>query len=322
MLTFIFNISKEFSLLLIFIHLFIAGCKDFIEPDLSGKKVLIISPKDNLTAESNSLYFSWEKLEGASKYRIIIAKPSFINLEQIIVDSLVLTNNIQVSVSPGNYQWKVRPENNSSFGEYSSRYFQIDSTLNISNLQLVLNSPTNDYATSEAQVSFSWFPLYNADQYSLKVFESEWDGNALQPEVITQDSFVFVNFPEGKYIWGVRGENNTSNTLYSQRSLWIDFTNPETPTLIIPNNEDTISNGFEFQWQQQSDSGSPLTDSIFIYSDSLLNNLVTSEVSISNNFILNGSVQNSFTYWWIVRTYDMAKNSSNSGIKRSFFFEL
>src|SRR5690554_2299346 len=99
-----------FSLLSI-ITIGVISCNDFIEKDISGKIPSMILPNDGDTiAEFSS--FIWNEVEGATKYRLEIHSPSFNNPNFIAIDTVVTSTDINLTLSPNDYQLRLKALNN------------------------------------------------------------------------------------------------------------------------------------------------------------------------------------------------------------------
>lgn len=143
----------------------------------------------------------------------------------------------------------------------------------------------------------------------------DWNGSLLLPEIITQENeVVIVDIPEGHFSWGVRGESILSNTVYSVFSFTTDYTVPGAPTLIAPANTSNVMSPVLFSWNRASDSGTQLSDSLYIYSDLALQNIVYSgsESTTSHTEELTAGV-----YYWRVKTFDMAGNIGSFSTTRT-----
>lgn len=101
------------------------SCSEFVDYPLEKKTVSLIGPKDGLSTVDTTLTFLWEKHEDATSYRLQIAIPNFDSIVRIPVDTVVTKDYVELDLKPGNYQWRVRPENRGSVGIYSTRQFNI-----------------------------------------------------------------------------------------------------------------------------------------------------------------------------------------------------
>lgn len=317
----IFRISKSNKLLflLLFCLGFMQSCRDFIAVDLRDKDLTVLSPSDNLTTTSATVNFYWMELDGARTYHLQIAKPSFDNMTTLLIDTSVTLTQFTYVFTPGTYQWRVRAENGSTQTPYITRSITIDSTADLTGQTLILFSPANDYATNDTTISFSYYGLYNASSYRfvLKTASTGFSGTQILPDqVVTDTVFTLSGLSEGHYDWGVRGESSLSTTTYAVRSIYIDYTNPGLVSLSVPaSNATVIGPTINFSWLNSADSGSPLYDSVYVYSD-------TSMTNIRKALYINGtSVSDTLsigTYYWRVRAIDKAGNKSAYTSKRKF----
>lgn len=316
------NISKGaihvYLVIITSLLLVLNSCKEVFETDLTGKHISLSAPADSTTSLISSVHFFWNELEGAARYRLQIASPSFINLTEMITDTLVNVTQCNFVLAPGEYQWRIRGETGSTFSEYSVRTLFIDSTLDLSSQQILLQQPSVGYITNQTSVVFSWSPLYNASEYSFQLREEDWSGALAIPEIITSDHLITLeDIPEGTFTWGVRGESALSNTQYSTRSLTTDYTAPDVPTLDTFGGSTFPLTAFTLEWTRPEDNGTALKDSLYIYSDVQLTQVV---LGVSTNTpSYTGSLETTGIYYWRVKCYDAAGNIGEfSSPSRSF----
>lgn len=299
-------------ILVIFIGILTLGtsCRDIVEKDLSKSTVTVNAPKDSLKTTLSTLMFWWEATDGADEYQIQIAKPSFTNIEAFITDTLVNGTKFFFSFTPGKYQWRIRAVNGSSNSPYQTYSITIDSTADISQQTISLLSPSENDTTNQTYFLFSWKTIYNANDYRFEIWSPDFNGNKILSINLEADT-IHYTLPEGKYQWGIRGQNATTNTLFSKRSLFIDISAPNTPVLSNPTVKDSIVN---FIWSRGLESGSEISDSLYVYSDTIYYNTITSiktKLKTYSDTLLKG------TYFWQVRSMDAAGNKSNySSLKK------
>ncbi|MCW8311101.1 hypothetical protein K7A41_07695 [Sphingobacterium sp. InxBP1] len=101
------------------------ACSEFIEYPLEKKSVNLIAPADSISTVDSVVSFHWEKHEDADKYRLQVATPDFDAIKKIIVDTTTTADHLNLTISPGTYHWRVRPENTGSVGLFSSRQLTI-----------------------------------------------------------------------------------------------------------------------------------------------------------------------------------------------------
>ena len=112
-----------------FMLVLIAGCKTFFEEDISNQSVKLLSPSSRTGTEIASQTFWWEKVEGASDYRLQIVTPSFELTETLILDTLIPEDKFLVTLYPSKYEWRVRAENSAWQTQWTKDQLQIYSTL-------------------------------------------------------------------------------------------------------------------------------------------------------------------------------------------------
>jgi len=299
--------------------IFLPSCKDIIEDDLEGKNVVLTAPKDCLKTEALTQVFWWEEVEGALKYNFQIVSPSFTNVQELVIDSNTIKTQYQFTLHPGTYQWRVRAFNGSSTTLYTTYNLIIDSTANLSSQQVVLITPTNGFATTQTSLTFKWYELYNANDYRFELHSPDWEGELVYNPEIIDGTELTLTLTEGSYMWGVQAQNSSSSSMFTTRSLIIDLTNPSTPQLISPANADTITDSsINFSWTRGSNSGSSISDSLYVASDSTFTNLKLNTYLTDTTYTWTSAVTG--TYFWKVKSIDAAGNKSAFSSKYKFKF--
>lgn len=282
--------------------LFLIGCEPFLERSISNKQIVLNAPQDNdsITGQVN---FWWDELEFAPKYRLQVASPSFTAPSLFVLDTVISGYNFQVALPSGIYQWRVRGENGNSETPYSTRTLYIINSQDLTTQSVILKSPVDGTAKKDSIINFSWYSIVTATGYSFQITDSS--GNVLYNQEITGDSINVSTNTEGYYKWRVKAFNTTTETVYSSRSFYYDKTVPNQPAITLPQYGDTVTSGAVLlQWSRGIENGSPVTDSIFVYSDSL-NTLSGIYFSTTPSFSLTVGPG---LYYWRVRPLDKAGN--------------
>ncbi|MEM9023005.1 MAG: hypothetical protein AAGB22_04650, partial [Bacteroidota bacterium] len=217
----------------------LVGCEEFLDEDLEDEVVDLISPAEELRLTNPNVAFFWRAVDVDDdlQYRLMIATPSFGQIQQLVLDTVIKRTQFETRLFPGKFQWRVQALNGSSNTAFSRRTLYVDSTTNLGSFPLVLREPDNDFQTSTLRPTFRWELIPEAQQYSFVIYKGDFlMGSPFTSEVLTTEDAVqlSIDLEEGQYNWGVRGENLNTNTDYSQRSLWVDTTAPVVPVLADP----------------------------------------------------------------------------------------
>lgn len=320
------KISLMHAVIVLFvIAISICSCKDVFEEDLAKKTVTINSPQNALQTTNLTQTFWWEPVEGAIKYNLQIVSPTFLNIQKLVLDTNVTICKFEYTLNPGLYEWRVKAFNSSSYTPYITYSLQVDSTADLSNQQIVLIAPGSSFATNQTGISFSWYSLYNAEDYRFELRNSDWNGSLVINPIITTYDTVNLALAEGTYAWGVQAHNSTSNSPFSTRIITIDLTNPNIPLLSYPAANITINDStltastITFGWLRGSNTGSAIQDSLYIANDSLFSNIFDSAVLADTTY--SKSFTSAGSYFWKVRSYDAAGNKSSYSVTRKFIYE-
>lgn len=298
-----------------FTSLLFSSCDEIImEDDISGEVVTLVAPADDTEFFSTGITFTWEPIENVSQYRIQIAKPGFTNAVQIIVNQVVDSTSFTTQLNVGEYEWRVQAVNSGYASTFSTRKFTVVSNEDFGSNTVTLSSPNNNIITNTALQNLSWQSVIGATGYHVQVINSS-NGTLMTEEDVTATNFNYT-FPQGTYQWKVRATNGDQNTLYSTRSLTVDTTAPNIPTLTSPTNmSNTSDNNVTFQWNRTPVSGSTETDSIYIYTNNTLSNL---EYKNRETSPYNTATLSDGTYYWFVKSFDEAGNISQQSAVFTF----
>lgn len=299
-------------------------CKlDFVAIDLTDQLPVLLAPQNGYQTSTLTHTFWWEELEGASGYEIQIVSPSFSNIQALVLDSNTTDNVYTFTLSPGSYEWRLRAYNGNSTTAYVAWALTIDNSPDISTQVMVLNSPVNNLATNQLAMNFYWQTIPNADDYRFELYTPDFNGTEVIPAEITiNDSTSHLFTAEGDYAWRVRGQNDLSNTPYTTYTFEIDTAAPNIPDLSLPLANDTVpgSSSIDFSWDRGAVTGSSITDSLLIYSDTTFTNLIKG-YSTTNTSLNDSITAGAGDYFWGVRSFDAAGNKSDYSLFRKIIIQ-
>ncbi len=282
-----------------------------IETDISNRTVTLIAPSDNTEVSSNTIFFDWNAVEDATSYEFQIATPDFDNPAQLVANTVDSLTASQVELNVGTYQWRVKALNSNYETAYSTASFRVVPVENFPDNVVLLSEPANNFITNSATQTLQWQVIDGATLYRIQILEN----GSVVDEQTTVSNELQVTFSEGDSTWQVRAENGTENTLYSSRDILVDLTAPNVPTLTLPQDEAVLTSGdVSFEWTRTAIDGSAETDTISIYRDEALTDLVLEQEATSP---FNTTLENN-TYYWQVQASDAAGNQSNTSSVFSF----
>lgn len=291
------------------------SCEEILlEDDISNETVKLIAPSNDAQFFSTGITFTWEPIENGTSYRIQIAKPDFENPIQIIADNVTDTTSFTTQLNVGKYQWRVQAVNSGYQTAHTTRSFTIVSNEDFQSNSITLSSPINNLITNVADQKLVWQPVIGAEKYRLQIIDVNNNTLAFEEDILnTSYSYTFA---EGSYQWKIRATNGAQNTLYASRNILVDITAPNTPKLTLPADlTNTSDNDVTFQWTRATIAGSLETDTIYIYSNKELTNLIYSNVETSP---YNTASLNDGTYFWFIKSTDAAGNVSQQSSVFSF----
>ncbi|NMH85967.1 fibronectin type III domain-containing protein [Flavivirga algicola] len=317
--------KKLNNITLILILFFVSfACDDILEEDITDVTIQIISPTEGTIVEGNTAQFLWQAVKGADAYRVQIVRDD----QRYEVDSLVTLTNFTYNLDPGYYQWRIKAENFA----YETSYifpvnFEMRASDNLSNQNVVLQTPSENLYTNNKSIIFTWQSLSNTDTYTFVLAKKVGGEQTVfeQPD-ITNTSLNIDPMKldeDAEYIWKLKAKNAISETSFSERSLFIDTVIPNQPTLSAPLNEAKVApSSVTFNWANGADSGtvqSLITNTLEISTDVNFNTLIHSASTTNNSAVYEFVSPN--TYYWRIKAIDAATNESDYSIVRSIVVE-
>ena len=308
---------KKISGLLVLSLLFVFySCEEILlEEDLSGSKVELLAPSEGTEVATSNVTFNWTVAEGATAYQFQIATPNFDAPQQIVVDTIVEENASSEELRGGSYEWRVRAFNSGFTTNYVSAEFTVKTTEDFSEQQVKLFSPSNNFLSSSDDIVLNWGEVEGANVYRVQVLQNE----KVVVEKTTSETHLSMSFPKGQSTWRVRAENDSRNSLFSERIVFVDTKAPESPTLLRPADKANVSlPTVTFEWERNSVSGSEEIDSLFVFKDLELKDLVVKK-RVTTSYVT--TLDREETYYWFMRSYDAAGNVGERSEVFSFTIE-
>lgn len=294
----------------------LTGCKDIIEENISNKKLDVISPSTEYVTAHYTVSFLWNEVKGARSYRLQLVNPSFNSIQNFVLDTSLATLRVAITLTPGEYEWRLRAENGSSNTDYVIGKILVDTNTDFTGQDFNVYAPADYWYTNSIYVGFSWdvYPFATTYEYVL----SDTNNISIRSKSVSGLS-IADTFAEGVYKWKVRAINDSNNTHtdYSQyRYLFIDITSPATSSLVLPINDDTLTNQVLLSWKHQS--ADVYRDSIFVASDSLFSSTIFQKSVINAEEYLLPALNTNTVYYWKIRSFDKANNVSPYTTVRKF----
>lgn len=305
----------------IFLVLTFASCSLITETNISDETVYIIAPPNNLETPVNTQTLWWEHVNDAEKYNVIIVSPRWDSIVTLIADTNVSENKFSITLTPGEYDWGVSAYNSSSKTAYTISHISIDSSSNLTGETVTLLSPKNNLNTNSQDIKFNWDLLPKAESYVFDIKYISWDGeNVVNTKTVKEDTLSLV-LEESVYYWGVRAINEFSQTGYTIRTLIVDITPPEKPTVESPTLNDTVSGqDLLIKWIRPGAQLSDVKDSLFLSTDSLFK-------TIDQQYVITGDPEKTISglstgkQFLRIVTFDQAGNIGEAAQVRFFIDE-
>lgn len=302
---------KFITLIFITIALLSGGCEEFFEEDIEKETITIFAPADDIETEIVTQTFWWNKIDGATGYRVQIVTPSFNSIEFFLIDTLVKGDKFETTLYPGDFEWRLRGENSAYQTDWRIARFSIIDSDDLTRQTIKLVKPEQNSFTNDAEVGFLWNALPNAQTYEIRVFRDGWGQNlVLDSAGITKNNLGLM-LEEGEFWFGIRALNTTSQTLYSNYYFVVDRTLPTTPTPLSPANNEFFSDStVVFTWTSSDPVWNSVVDSLFIYEKISSQENKLYHKAAYNNKTANVKLFRGRSYFWYLKSRDQAGNVS------------
>ncbi|AMR33715.1 hypothetical protein A0256_20900 [Mucilaginibacter sp. PAMC 26640] len=313
------NAKSLHHLFLFLVLINLSACKDIIEPSIAKRSVNLFAPGERYQSKNYTVTFWWDEVEDALQYRLQIVTPKFDTIGALIADTLVKANKLTLSLSPGEYQFRVRAENGSSQTAYSAphNFSVVFSSIKQQSVQLV--SPGNNALTNKGTTNFQWGTMFGAKTYRLQIDTNNFsDASKIIYDNTSPGQQYTYTFPKDQqYQWRVRAENDTAQSLWSAiRNIRFDRTAPAQVTLASPGKGEVVPLPVSLQWNAIT------TASIYkvyvLKSDSTSNYDTTFPVSVNSTSYSFNLGNTGDRIYWKVSAIDAAGNEGPESELRSF----
>jgi len=210
--------NKAIQISVIILLLIVSSCGDFIDAKLDKDEMYLVAPGDSMMTCNQEIQFIWDENLDAEGYTFQIARPSFGNMEEIIVDSLVEGTRITQMLDIGKYSWRIKATNSTSETNYKIRTFEI--LKNISAECVAITSPKDSLQTESEEIIFMWDKLEGATSYNIQIVQPSF---AEAEKVLVDTTIVNNRFSHelaiGKYQWRIKALNAKTESKSIVRTL-------------------------------------------------------------------------------------------------------
>jgi uncharacterized protein YegP (UPF0339 family) len=301
----------------------LSGCSDIFEKPISNSSVEIYTPADSAVSKKNVQQFYWEKVENASNYRLQIASPGFASaqLQSFVLDTIVTTNKVDISLDAGEYEWRLRAQNGGSQTAYFTRKLFITQAA-FNERQLLVTSPSNTVVTYSNSVYFSWRPVSGSMKYYIEIdtLSGSFTSPEMKEEINAFETQKYVELKKrGSYRWRMYADSAGIKSMYSSTGR-IDF-KLDTVSLGVPiSNKTDVPTSQVFSWSVPANAMS--TDQL-TYKFYILNSTDPADVFIQDELTTTKTaeiknMEKGKVYYWAVEVYDQFGIKSGRTALRKF----
>lgn len=171
--------------------------------DLSGQTLALIIPAGNSVFQNSQITFQWTSIFTADFYRLQILD----SIGSQLKDTVVISSNITMTLTEGEYTWRVRAENNTSVTPYSYRTFAIDQTG--PNAPICISPINKD--TVIVPFDLNWFHDDFLSGDSLYVYSDSLQTLVSIKIFTSNTSYLIDSIALGKYYWRVKSFDLVGN---------------------------------------------------------------------------------------------------------------
>ena len=302
---------KKLLYMLIVLVTILLSCKNWVSVDISNEEVTLISPLENQSDSLLSKTFVWEELEGANGYRLQIVSTSFDSILIFVLDSLVNATSYTAQLTPNQYEWRVRGENDDFNSAWTVRKLSIASSGSLANQEITNFSLEDNTISNEYTHTFTWNELPAKDYYSILIKDS--DGEEVESENTEKTSFTYTFPKDDEFTVSLKAINSLSASITIERKIIIDSIMPSVLIYESPLNEDTVKSfPVEFTWKEKTkNTGTEITERFIISTDSIMSNKII-DTTFTGTSLSFDTISRDGKLFWKIEREDAAGNSSTN----------
>ena len=141
----------------------------FFETDISEDQVSILSPSNKAEIEGTDVSLYWEPLEGATSYRLEIARGDFESGNYIYSEE-VEEHSVDIELPLGDYEWRVRGLNSQYISLAQTFQFTLIDITEFSNRKVKILSPDDDVVSNNGKsIRLLWNSVEEANLYRIQI---------------------------------------------------------------------------------------------------------------------------------------------------------
>lgn len=302
------------------------SCKDIVATNIEGKLPVLILPQSEDTVSNNPVHFKWEAMDGATKYRLQIATPSFANISDYVLDSVIIGTDFYLDLDTIQYELKLTAINagyeSNTLGPIKFWVGSTSTSPGGSTSVSLLTPPDSCYKNNDFDGNFTWSEITGGTSYKFDLVRgSSFSGGT--PVYSSTASLSFeATLPDtelplipGQYFWGVKAYVGNAEQLYVTRTFFIDTVIPNLALLDLPVTSGSVTAGvitFSWHFTQTNETFAAPVYSILEVATDL--NFTTSSIvhTYTGSVFTHDFTLTTGTYYWRVRNIDEAGNESSS----------
>jgi len=178
----------------------------------------LLEPVDNATSVATNPILSWNAINGAIQYNILLSSQE--DFSTTLIDEDVDETQLEIEGidAHSTFYWKVRAINSDLLSDYSEVFtFNTGDFTSAPTTPLLVSPTNNSIYVSYDEVTFAWQVDPSAETYTLQVCPNVYFFSDLIEEADIVETSAVVNSltPGTRYYWRVKAHNSAGNSSYS-----------------------------------------------------------------------------------------------------------
>ena len=183
------------------------------EKDITREIVTVISPQSKAEIVKPEVNFSWNPVDGANHYRLLVASPSFAAMEWLAADRVMEETLFKQELPDGPYEWQVQALNDEFKTVSAIHPFRVRTEKDLSGQKMTVIAPATGSVINQTEVLFSWNAVEGATAYRLQIVSPSFDKmQGLIEDKEVEETVYRVQLGDGEYQWRVYALNAGSQT--------------------------------------------------------------------------------------------------------------
>lgn len=259
--------------------------------------VQLASPNDNSSDLSTSLTFEWKKIDGVSRYRVMVSTDKSFRDPEYDKNVSKTSHTINDLDPNETYYWGVMAAGSDQWSD--TWVFETGNSGGGTSIpRATLNAPENNSSDQPTEVTFKWKKIDGVSRYRVMVSTDNSFENPEYDKMVSNTSYTIDNLERNEtYYWGVKAEGSDQWSKTWSFETAEEGTVPRASLTAPENNSSKLPRKVTFKWKKV-DGVSKYR--VMVSTDNSFENPEYDKMVSQTSYTIDNLERNE-TYYWGVR---------------------